>query len=795
MASALDGITVLDMTRGLAGALATMFLCDHGARVIRIEPPGGDPDRQEPGYRVWDRGKESVFLDLSRAIPGQGLDGSSAGNEMAVDESRALFEKLVQKADLLIESYPPSSPYQALVDYNRLSATNPRLVQCSITAYGRRGPLKDEPANDDLVMARTGILATLPSFRPGPAHLVHPLPSVGAALLAVQGAVAALLAREMTGRGRKVETSLMSGVMASRHKAAGDKVRPPAKRQSLPTGDWPFNSVYECADGEWLQLSVIHAAHVQRTVGALGIQERVSGLNVSSPYAKPTEEEEARALGIVSDTLKTRPYREWAALLEEADVPYAPVRTIEEAMSDPQILFNEMVINLEDPEVGRMPQIGLPIKLLGTPGQVLAPAPTPGQHTRAVFSEVLGDQPMPCQVREAAGPDAVDLPPLSGVKVLAIDNVIAGPLASRLLADLGADVVKLEPPGGEISRPSSGPFSYFNCNKRSVAVNAKEPEGREIAQRLAQWADVILENMRPGAAGRIGLGLEELDRLNPSVVYTHITGFGSTGPYSHRPGLDPLAQAMTGLERAQAGPGNPPVYLGTAPVDYAGAMLGALSTVLALFARARTGVGQRAETCLLNGGILVGFMGLGRMGDKGQYGRHALSRLYETQEGWLYLVAESDPEWTSLCDVLCRPEFGRDPRFSSADARRKNDSALAQELAQVFREHAAEEWIPLLLDAGVPSAPVIDGYETGFFSDPQAAANEMFTVLEHATLGEVKFSKGLIGFPGTQDVAYTATPVVGEHNREVLAELGYSETQIEELYQNGIVKTEEASQD
>ena len=211
----------MDMTRGLAGALATMFLCDNGARVIRIEPPGGDRDRQEPGYRVWDRGKESVFLDLSRAISSQGLDGSSAGSEMAVDEARALFEKLVQKADLLIESYPPSSPYQALVDYNRLSATNPRLVQCSITAYGRRGPLKDEPANDDLVMARTGILATQPSFRPGPAHLVHPLPSVGAALLAVQGAVAALLRRSGDG---------------SRHKAAGDKDRHPGDPASCADG-------------------------------------------------------------------------------------------------------------------------------------------------------------------------------------------------------------------------------------------------------------------------------------------------------------------------------------------------------------------------------------------------------------------------------------------------------------------------------------------------------------------------------------------------------------------------------
>ena len=796
MVSALDGIRVLDVTQGMAGALATMFLSDHGARVIRIEPAGGDPERREPGYRLWDRGKESVFLDLSAAISGTASIGPSSGTKAPDEEPRVIFERLVDGADVLVESYSPSSPYQELVDYSRLSSINPRLVHCSITAYGPTGPLKDEPAENDLVMARTGILTSQPSFRPGPVHVVHPIPSLGAGVLAAQGIVASLFAREKTGRGRHLGTSLMAGVLANSPKAAGEKLRPWSGRQSRPTGEWAFYSVFECADGEWVQLGCIHDGFVERAIDALGVRERVSGLEVGRRYSPTSEQARAQVYQIVSEAIKMRPYEEWEAAFEKADVPYAPVRTIEEAMSDPQVRFNDMVVDLEDPEVGLTSQMGLPNKLLGTPGRVGQAAPKPGQHTSAVLAEVPTDRDTPRPAQEAA-PDTIDSMPLSGVRVLAIENVIAGPVASRLLADLGADVVKMEPLHGDISRSSgSGVFCHFNCNKRSVSVNAKEPEGRDIVQRLAKSADVILENMRSGAAGRIGLGAEELEKLNPDVVYAHITGFGSTGPYSHRPGLDPLAQALTGLQRAQAGPGNPPSYLAAlAPADYVGAMLGALGAVLALFAKARTGVGQRAETSLLNAGILVGVMGQGRLGDKGQYGRNALYRLYETQEGWLYVIAENPQEWTELCRVLGRRDLDQDERFSSADARRENDTALARELAQVFKERAAAEWVSLLIDAGVLCAPAVDGYAVGFFSDPQAAANEMIVTHEHPKLGQLKFSTRPITFHNTKELAARVTPLLGQHNREVLGELGYSDTQIEELYQKGIVRTEEPDQD
>ena len=782
MPGALDGVTVVDLSDGMAGALFTMMMCDNGARVIRLERPGAGAYRQTSLYRMLDRGKQSVFLDLDRALADATSSVSPSGGPLAD------FDALVAMADVLVDTYSPSSAFQALVDYVRLEEKNPGLVRCSITAYGQHGPHRDEPPLDDLVMARTGVLTAQPAFRPGPVHVVHPIPSIGAAMLATQGTVAALIARERTGRGRHVNTSLMGGVLANSPKAQGESLKPWSGRQQRPTGDWPFYSVFRCSDGRWLQIGCIHDGFVNRAVDALGIRDAVSELDIGTRYAQPDEENRAKVYDVVARAFATRPRDEWAEAMEEADVPYAPILSTDDAVADSQAIHNEMFVEVDDPELGRTTQVGLPVKLLKTPGSITASAPRPGEHTETVLAGLRAADASPRTQPQPAGPDG---PPLEGVRVLGIDNVIAGPMSTRLLADLGADVVKLEPPGGEISRPSgSSQFSSFNCNKRSVAVNGKEPDGQEIVRRLGAWADAISENMRSGAAARIGLSPEVLDEVNPSVAYTHITGFGSNGPYSHRPGLDPLAQAMAGLQVAQAGPGNPPVYLGMlAPGDYVAAMIGTVGTVLGLFSRARTGVGQRSETCLLNAGILVALMGRDRAGDSGQYGRHALSRLYETGEGWLYVVVESEDEWQAMCRVLQRPDLPADPRFSTPQARLEHDSALADELGSVFSQRTADKWVDALMAASVPAAPAVENYEVGFFSDPQASANRMVSEHQDSPLGPVKFSSHLVDFSNTRDVASRVTPQLGEHNREVLSELGYSEAEIESLYARGIINT------
>ena len=272
MVSSLDGITVLDLTWGMAGALATMLLCDNGARVIGVDSPAAEGSRRSPGYAVWDRGKESISLDLSNCVGRQGSAGSSVPGEPEPSHQLSLFHRLVRNADVLVDSFPPSSPYQPLVADDKLLSINPRLVHCSITAYGRNGPLKDHPPNDDLVMARTGILAGQPSLHPGPAYVVLRVASVGAGILAAQGIVASLYDREKTGRGRSVETSLLGGALHYAPKVTAEKLEL-TQSPAVPEGGGPFYNLYECADGEWIQLACIHSGFVDLAASVMDIAE------------------------------------------------------------------------------------------------------------------------------------------------------------------------------------------------------------------------------------------------------------------------------------------------------------------------------------------------------------------------------------------------------------------------------------------------------------------------------------------------------------------------------------------
>ena len=779
MASALDGITVLDLTEGMAGALATMLLCDNGARVIRLASTTSDATRRQPGYEMWDRGKESVFLDPS--------------------QDPEIFNRLIERSDVLVESYSPGSDLQALVDYARLRSINSRLVHCSITAYGHEGRLRDQPPIVDLVMARMGILASQPTFRTGPAHVIHPLPSVGAGLMAALGVVASLLWRERNGRGRKVETSLMAGALLYAPKIVGERLAP-AQLQTVPAGGAPFYSVFRCADDDWIQLGCIHSGFIDLAAAVLGIAEVLVDPKYGDGRRPATEEARKELFDLVSDAMKTRPYEEWAALFEEADVPYARAGTAEDAIHNPQVQSTGLIEEVVDPRLGTVSQMGPPVQMSKTPGRIRGPRTASMPYAESLLSSLPVTPPRETP-QPVSGDSGTLTPPLNGIEVLEITNVIAGPTAGKLLADLGAGVIKLESPDGDISRPTGSEFFYYlNSNKRSVSVNTRTSEGKEIARRLAARADVLLANMRPGATDRMGIGAEELQKINPGLIETHVTAFGRDGPYAHRPGLDPLAQALMGLQRAQGGPDNPPVFLSRiAPTDFSAGALGALGSVMALYVRECTGVAQRVDSNLLIGGMLVSGEGFvrykdkspSRLADKGQYGLDALHRLYETHEGWIYLVVETDEAWLALCGVLGLEDLAADHRFTSVQARLANTAALSDEIGRAFLKCSANVWIRLLEAAEIACAPVVEGSGKEFFSDSQAGANDMVTRHEHPTLGRLELLRNSVRFPHTTGVEARPPSLLGEHTREVLAEAGYSGQRIEALYSTGVVKAEE----
>ena len=776
MPGALDGITVLDLTRDRPGALAGMFLCDNGARVIRIESPDDANDRTQPIYMVWDRGKESVELDIS--------------------VEQEAFRKLVANVDVIIEDFAPSSPLQAIVDYGGLRRINPRLVHCSITAYGKRGPMRDEPGDEHLVMARMGILASQPGFRKGPVHVVHPVVNLGTAVLAAQGITASLYAREKTGYGRKVDTSVMAGAMMFAPKVIGERLeqRP---FQLTTAGGGPFYSVFECADGNWIQIGCIHGGFVDIAATVMGIADLLANPRYGDGRRPESEEARAELFDIVANVLKTKPCAEWERIFEDADVPYARASSTDEAMTNSQVIANDMLFEMRDPIVGEVTQMGNPLKFTQTPGEIRGPRPMRGQHTERVLSEIAHVQlpePEEAEIRD-------DSPPLEGVRVMEMTNVIAGPAAGKCLGDLGADIIKFEPPYGDISRPAGMQyFLYLNSNKRSVSANTKTEAGQEIAQRIATEADIMLANMRPGATDRMGLSAEALESLNPGLIEAHTTAFGWSGPYAHRPGVDPLAQAWMGLQFAQGGRGNPPVFLAQlAPTDFSSGGMVALAAIMALYARERTGVGQKVDCNLLNAGAVLREDDFLRyegktsppIADGGQYGLSALHRLFETKEGWLYLIAESQQEWKNLCAVMDREDILEDARFATASKRVEHDEVLWELLTEAFAQETASDCVRRLREAGVRCADVTEQYNVGYFEDEHVLATGMTVEHEHATYGKMHYCANCISFGETRAINSKPTPLLGEHNREKLASLGYSPVEIDELYEKGVLTTED----
>ena len=774
MASTLDGITVLDLSTGAAAGFATMLLSDLGARVVRVVDPDA-PLHRDGGFVIWDRGKECVALDLAALD----RDGD--------DEDSALYRRLVAGADVLMEDFAPSSDLQRLVEADWLARTNGHLVSCSVTAYGKRGPLKDEPPIEELVLARMGVMGGMPGFRPAPVHIVHPLPTVGAALFANLGIASALLARETTGRGRSVETSLMAGSLLFHPKVIGEKLARTVF-QSHPSGSAPFYSVYECSDGNWIQLGCVHVGFMGIAANLMGIGELVAEPRFEGGRGGDNPEDEAELRDAIAAVIRTKPQMEWAALFEEADVPFGPCRMIHEGMKDPQINHNGMVVTLDDPVLGPVTQMGAPVHLTEMTGK--AKGPRPAKATQGLPEGYA--EPQPPAPPATDGPDA---PPLDGVRVLEVTNLIAGPTGGRLLADLGADVIKFEPLTGDLSRPIGRTYFYnINFGKRSVSVDTRTDAGKKIVQKIAASADAMLANLRPHATERMGINAE----VNPNLIETHLTGYGWTGPYSKRPGIDPLAQALMGMERAQGGPENPPVFPAQlAPTDFTNGAMGALGMVLALFARHRTGTVQRVEGNLLNAAVVLSSAWFAKydrqpvrpLADKGQYGLNPFHRLYHLTDGWVYVVAQDDDQKRALCAVAGQSDADLNQAVP-ADGVHPIDTPFAQGLAENLAAHSLDETLAALKQAGVPCMEAQKPDSEHFLDDPHSQANDMVLSRQHPTGGELRIACNYIRFGNTAMPVGRPTPLLGEHNDDVLREVGYDDGAIAALHEDGVIKTE-----
>ncbi|MGH7392860.1 MAG: CaiB/BaiF CoA transferase family protein [Candidatus Rokuibacteriota bacterium] len=380
---------------------------------------------------------------------------------------------------------------------------------------------------------------------------------------------------------------------------------------------------------------------------------------------------------------------------------------------------------------------------------------------------------------------AESAPPLDGVRVVDLTSYIAGAYAAMMLADLGADVVKVEAIEGDNFRELPGFFGW-NRGKRSIAANVKTPEGRAIVDRLVERGDVFMENMRPGVADRLGVGHERLCGINPRIVYCSVTGFGSTGPYADRPAFDPLLQAMSGLMTIQGFLG-PPQYVRVAVTDYYTASLAAQAVLAALFVRERTGRGQRVETSLLHGAMALNSGAMIDYPGKPTLARdNPTYRLYQAGDGqWLFLACGNQSFWVKLCKAMEIPQLADDPRFGSWLLRLDNREELLPILEAKFRGKPRDEWLAVLAAHDIPAGRVQPLAE--FLSDPAVRHHDMMREYDHAEAGRLRVMGQPLVFEETPTQDPGPPPTLGEHTDEILGELGYDQAAIADLRARNVV--------
>ena len=761
MATAYDGLRVLDCSSDIAGAMAAMYLGDQGADVVRIIGEGADPLDRDPGYLCWDRNKQLCALDTG------------------APDGRAQLRRLAATADVVVVDQSAAELDARGLDAARLRAEHPELVHVWLPMHGLGEPWGDLPADRLLADALSSASGEHGSYDGGAVALVTPLAQYAQGALGAAAAGAALWSRNRTGRGRQVVASGLHAAVAMQATIlvdAPDMIRP----AQHGGGNAPQFRLYLCADRTWLYIAAMTQAQFVTLLDAIDLLDvlvmpGVDGemLNVLRPGVGEPVYERLR------DRFLERPREEWISILTAAGVPNAPAQTRDEWWDSDVVGSSGMRHLVMHDELGEVELPGDPLRMSRTSG-VFSHLPGSGAAVLAADVWTDGRRPLPAWVPVTAA-DEPDGAPLDGLRVLDLGSFIAGPLVASVLGDFGADVVKLEGREPDTFRPISLSYLVVHKGQRAIQLDVRDPTGRDAFDALIRSTDVVVDNLRPGARERIGTDYSTLAAINPRLVRGTLTAWGTDNSLSHTAAFDPLLQARSGLIVAQGGDDAP----GTGSMmvhDVGTAMIMAFGVLAALYARDRDGAGQEVVSSMVNASLMQQsgeFVRYAKRpallrGGRDWTGDAAAHRLYGCRNGWIALAATTPASRAGVGPALGLPGLDAD---QLADAPPTGE--LAQRIAAALAELPRQDALAALARAGVPAAPVLAS--GGFLTDPWLAANRMFVTIEHPDFGQCTVLRTYADWNGWENDRQSVAPPPGADTVEELVRVGVPADRVEAL--------------
>ena len=736
-----------------------MLLADLGADVVRVTDDEPDAER-DPGGLCWDRGKVLTPLD-----------GADTGE----------LRRLAAAADVLLTDLRPAELDGHWAGPVAASAANPRLVHAWLPPYAARGRWRDLPDDPLLLAAVGGFADHFPAVQDRPVAPVIPVVSYLQGALGAAAIAAALVGRGDDGPGRPLVVSGLHATAASQAAmmmTAEDGTTILSAGKRAPGA--PNYRAYRGRDGQWLFLAALTPGFFFRALEVLDRMDVLVREDVAGEFMNLLRPAVGEAVGAdLADTFATRPRDVWLRLLADAGIPSAPVATREEWLASEQVAFIGARLEADHPRLGRVVMPGVPVTLSATPGRVRH-LPSTGHVTAG--SSLWRDREHGAGKSggKSGSPSSASTPdlPLTGISVLDISTFMAAPFAGTLLADFGADVIKVEPADGDPYRVYSAAYTAVNQRKRAAALDLRKAGERGALLRLAAAADVLIDNLRASSMARLGLGDEVFATAFPRLVRCSVSAYGRTGPYADLPGFDPVVQARSGMMLAQGGAGDP--VTSTAPVhDVATAALATLGILAALFARTRTGHGQHvtaslaASSVFMQCGEFTTFAGrpAAQAGGVDFPGPSAVRRYYQASDGWLAVAASTAAQVAGVLAAVGHPEWS-----SLANDALAGDAAagegLAQRLSGVLAERSADAWVTELATYEVPACRVLA--RAGELADPFLVENDFSHVVDDPIAGKLRVVRGFSDWPGA--VRTSERPArgttTGEETAAVLAAAG-----------------------